>query len=100
LVPISWATTADARAEERRLLHVALSRAESELHLSWARRRTLGTRHVTREPSAWLENLEREALGHQGRSPDRYAHLAEVRATLATSAPPAPVPRRARRVRR
>ena len=81
LVPISWATSADARAEERRLLHVALSRAESELHLSWARRRTLGTRHVTREPSAWLASLDSEARRHQGRSTDRYAHLAEVRRT-------------------
>ena len=37
LVPISWATTPAARAEERRLLHVALGRAEDELHCSWAR---------------------------------------------------------------
>jgi DNA helicase-2/ATP-dependent DNA helicase PcrA len=100
LVPISWATSADARAEERRLLHVALSRAEEALHLSWARHRRLGTRHVTREPSAWLASLEVEAHRHEGHATDRYAHLAEVRATLATAAPPAPVPRRARRVRR
>ena len=66
LVPISWATSADARAEERRLLHVALSRAESELHLSWARRRTLGTRHVTREPSAWLASLETRSAPPSG----------------------------------
>ena len=45
MVPISWATSEAARAEERRLLHVALSRAEDELHCSWAsikRRRERG----------------------------------------------------------
>ena len=37
LVPISWATApAEQLAEERRLLHVALGRAEDELHCSWA----------------------------------------------------------------
>ena len=37
LVPIGHAKTADAEAEERRLLYVAVTRAEQELHLSWAR---------------------------------------------------------------
>jgi ATP-dependent DNA helicase UvrD/PcrA len=100
LVPISWATSAEARAEEGRLLHVALSRAEDELHLSWARRRHLGTRQVAREPTAWLASIELEARRHQGCAGDPYAHLAEVRATLATAAPPSPVSRRERRVRR
>ena len=54
LVPISWATSAAAQAEERRLLHVALSRAEDELHCSWARARSVGTRRAPREPSPWL----------------------------------------------
>ena len=39
LVPHASATTAAARAEEVRLLHVALTRAEHGLHLTWARRR-------------------------------------------------------------
>ena len=46
LVPISWATTPTARAEERRLLHVALGRAEDGLHCSWARERTAHGRRV------------------------------------------------------
>ena len=44
LVPISYATESDALDEERRLLHVALSRAGQYLHISWARRRTVGGR--------------------------------------------------------
>ena len=47
LVPISWAGTPSARAEERRLLHVALGRAEDWVHCSWARERTAHGRRVT-----------------------------------------------------
>ena len=36
MVPIAYATTPDAVAEERRLLYVALTRAEDELWCSWA----------------------------------------------------------------
>ena len=39
LVPHAGARSAAARAEERRLLHVALTRAGTELHLTWAARR-------------------------------------------------------------
>lgn len=37
LFPISYATTLDAVAEERRLLYVAITRAQEKLSLSWAR---------------------------------------------------------------
>jgi DNA helicase II / ATP-dependent DNA helicase PcrA len=57
LVPIAHATTAADLDEERRLLYVALSRAATALHVSWARERTLGTRAVRREPSPWLEPI-------------------------------------------
>jgi len=58
LVPIFHADTSLERAEERRLLYVALTRAEVGLHLSWSRRRALGTRVVGRAPSPWLAPIE------------------------------------------
>ena len=36
LIPISYATGIDSIAEERRLLYVALTRAQERLHLSWS----------------------------------------------------------------
>jgi DNA helicase-2/ATP-dependent DNA helicase PcrA len=103
LVPISWSTSDAARAEERRLLHVALSRAEDELHCSWARTRFAGTRRTSREPSPWLGLLENEAnhaphgLLQERRAP--RAHLADLRATLNAASPPSPPPNRAHRLR-
>jgi DNA helicase-2/ATP-dependent DNA helicase PcrA len=63
LVPISHAKTDDALAEEQRLLYVALSRAERELHLSWAKRRTVGSRANNRTPSPWLARVQRAIAG-------------------------------------
>ena len=57
LVPIGHAKTPDAEAEERRLLYVAVTRAESELHCSWARERTFGARVLKRAPSPWLDEV-------------------------------------------
>ncbi|MBW3669385.1 MAG: ATP-dependent DNA helicase UvrD2 [Actinobacteria bacterium] len=58
-------------AEERRLLYVALSRAEQELHCSWAEHR-----RARRSPSPWLASVE--------------AAVAELRAEAeAPAAPPA-----------
>jgi DNA helicase-2/ATP-dependent DNA helicase PcrA len=58
LIPIGHATTPEARAEERRLLYVAVTRAERELHCSWAERRTFGARTMPRSPSPWLGAIE------------------------------------------
>ncbi|HYI62945.1 MAG TPA: ATP-dependent DNA helicase UvrD2 [Acidimicrobiales bacterium] len=54
LVPVAHARTPEAEAEERRLLHVALTRAEDVLRCSWAAERTLRGRPVTRRPSPYL----------------------------------------------
>ena len=83
LVPISHADTRAEREEERRLLYVALSRAERALHLSWAQRRTIGLRTVDRKPSPWLTVVEdafADAPPTEGRSPRGSEHIARARA--------------------
>ncbi|GIU87209.1 MAG: DNA helicase [Acidimicrobiia bacterium] len=91
LVPIAWATSPEALAEERRLLHVALSRAHDELHCSYARRRGPdGRPKARRDPSPWLDPLRRQADEARGHSVDPRAELAAVRATLAAARPPRP----------
>ncbi|HEX7277704.1 MAG TPA: ATP-dependent DNA helicase UvrD2 [Acidimicrobiales bacterium] len=57
LLPISWAEAPEARAEERRLLYVAVTRARVELHASWAQKRSFGARTLTRQPSSYLEAI-------------------------------------------
>lgn len=59
LVPAARARSEEALAEERRLLHVALSRATEHLTCSWTRRRVLNGRSRDREPSPHLDALER-----------------------------------------
>ncbi len=57
LVPISHAKSTAERAEEQRLLYVALTRAEDEVSISFARSRTVARRERSREPSPWLDPL-------------------------------------------
>jgi DNA helicase-2/ATP-dependent DNA helicase PcrA len=57
LVPIARAQTAAARAEERRLLYVAISRSRRHIHLTWAGERTFGLRTVSRRESPWLDAI-------------------------------------------
>ncbi|HVX20264.1 MAG TPA: ATP-dependent helicase [Acidimicrobiales bacterium] len=62
LVPIGSARSAAAREEERRLLYVALTRAEAELACSWARWPDDGAAaagEAPREPCPWLADVER-----------------------------------------
>ena len=56
LVPIAHAVSQEEREEERRLMYVALTRAEDGLHLSWARERRFGTRRE-RNPSIFLKEI-------------------------------------------
>ena len=58
LVPIGHADDADELAEERRLFYVATTRAERELHLTWAELRTFGSRAVSRARSPYLDQVE------------------------------------------
>jgi DNA helicase II / ATP-dependent DNA helicase PcrA len=58
LVPISYARTPDAQAEEQRLFYVALTRAEHTLQCSWAQERQFGARSSSRSRSPYLELVE------------------------------------------
>jgi DNA helicase-2/ATP-dependent DNA helicase PcrA len=82
LVPISHAKTDEALAEEQRLLYVALSRAERELHVSWAKRRTVGSRANNRTPSPWLARIERAIAGVAEPEP---ASGADARSSIAAA---------------
>ncbi|MBV9041604.1 MAG: ATP-dependent DNA helicase UvrD2 [Acidimicrobiia bacterium] len=87
LVPISQADTPAARAEERRLLYVAVTRAEQELHCSWAERRTFGARTLTRSPSAYLPAIEAAVkAGNEGAPGDWRRFLDDGRRQLRTAA--------------
>jgi ATP-dependent DNA helicase UvrD/PcrA len=57
LVPLGRAVSKAAVDEERRLLYVALTRAEHELHCSWSASRQFDGQTVAREPSPWLEAI-------------------------------------------
>ena len=57
LVPISRAHTPAEIAEERRLLYVAITRAERELHCHWAAERAFGERKASRAPSPYLSAI-------------------------------------------
>ncbi|MBV9951137.1 MAG: ATP-dependent DNA helicase UvrD2, partial [Acidimicrobiia bacterium] len=56
-VPVSHARTPEARAEERRLLYVAVTRAEEVLRCTWAEQRRFGQSLVERRPSPFLDAL-------------------------------------------
>src|SRR5262249_37921256 len=85
LVPISYATEPDALDEERRLLHVALSRAGHDLHVSGAGRRTVGGRDAKRSPSPWIAAIE--AAITPGAPVPASSRLASVRAGLRARRP-------------
>ena len=89
LIPIGHAETPEARAEERRLLYVGLTRARRELHCSWAEKRTFGARTMSRTPSPYLERIEAavQALAEGRPVPDWQEHLAHTRAQLRAAKP-------------
>ncbi len=83
-VPIVYATSSAQLAEEMRLLYVALTRAEQSLNLSWAAKRTFGTKSVSREPAPIVAQLA-AAIARVGGStitPDWRSHIARSRQAI------------------
>jgi DNA helicase-2/ATP-dependent DNA helicase PcrA len=64
-VPIVYATSAEAIAEEQRLLYVGITRARDALFLSWSLARSPGSRQ-TRKPSRFLAGLRGAGLRGAG----------------------------------
>lgn len=84
-VPISYTREIpEGIEEERRLLYVALTRAQSQLHLSWAEQRDFGVRTAKRKPSPWLDviNAVLSVGTHEKRTSSPAADAAKLRATL------------------
>ncbi|MEZ5138779.1 MAG: ATP-dependent DNA helicase UvrD2 [Acidimicrobiales bacterium] len=90
LVPIAHARSPEDRAEEQRLLYVALTRAADVLRCTWAGERTFGAQTVERRPSpflAWIREAARSRAAVEQRAADPAAALHESR--LALDATPA-----------
>ncbi|HKA94422.1 MAG TPA: HRDC domain-containing protein, partial [Acidimicrobiia bacterium] len=92
LVPIVHAETPSERAEELRLLYVALSRAERRLHVSWAQKRTVGMRTYRRTPSPWLAAIEETVAAARAPSagaarPESGRGIAAARERMAEARP-------------
>ena len=66
------------------MLYVAVTRAEAELHCSWAAERRFGERSVPRQPSPWLAEIEaaRQPKADEGSLADKVARIGEERRRL------------------
>jgi DNA helicase II / ATP-dependent DNA helicase PcrA len=92
LVPVGHARTAAQRAEEARLLYVAMTRAMRGLSCTWAAVRTFKGRSVDRQICPWLRELA-ERAGEEPAlparlSPEFHQRLAEQRDLLAQAPQP------------
>ncbi len=72
LIPLQHAEGPEQVEEERRLLYVAMTRAERELHMSWALARQPGGR-ATRRPSRFLDSITSVAAPTDRAPTDRAA---------------------------
>jgi len=90
LVPITHARTIAQRAEEARLLYVAMTRAVSELRCSWAAHRTFNGKVIDRKVTPWLGGLDTAApeAPTAGPRPGWQDHIAEQRERLARARRP------------
>jgi DNA helicase II / ATP-dependent DNA helicase PcrA len=90
LVPISYARTPDAQAEEQRLFYVAVTRAEHTVLCSWSKERQFGARASSRNPSPYLQLVEDalDRLTNTTRPVDQRQQAAAQRKRLGTSSGP------------
>ena len=91
MVPIVYAVTPDAVAEERRLLYVALTRAEDELWCSWSRIRRVDDRAWACDASPLLGAVESASHDDEwrldaGQASNRIASLRTMLAAPALAA--------------
>lgn len=89
-VPISRAESKESLEEERRLLYVAITRAQKELTLTWAKSRKYNERYMRRDPSPYLSQIEDQILTLSGHiaSPEHALHnIARARKTLEKKQP-------------
>jgi len=83
-VPITYARTPAQRAEEARLLYVAMTRAVQTLHCSWAAQRSFNGKVIDRRVSPWVGGLASAATEVEAPAkPDWRAHLEAQRDQLA-----------------
>ena len=92
LVPHAAATSASAIDEERRLVYVALTRAERTLHVSWARRRdgeeprAMPERQLSPLLTPMVSEVERLLALNRPTPSDRAAgHIAEMRRAVSAA---------------
>ena len=72
--------------EERRLLYVAISRAQRHLHLTWAKSRQIGQSLEDREPSPWLDLIVTSDQRSSASAKEiSVSYLAKAREELATN---------------
>ena len=72
--------------EERRLLYVAISRAQRHLHLTWAKSRQIGQSLEDREPSPWLDLIVTSDQRSSASAKEiSISYLAKAREELATN---------------
>lgn len=92
LIPHVSARRRDARAEEARLLYVAITRAELEVHLHWAELREIRGVVRERQRSPFLAGFEESVAASEIAAPDgAQPHLDALRATIGIGDAPDPL---------
>ena len=91
-IPHVSARRREARAEEARLLYVAITRAATEVHVHWARSRTIRGVRRDRERSPFLEGFERATAAGPVTEPEVGRHQIDLlRASIGPPVTPDPL---------